>query len=257
MESVRRCEDCRRIVPGTAGDACPFCGSGRLLHVAAQGPATLKHPSVLTLVLTFSIGLVLIRILMIAFGTSLITLSPSYSELLWQLQFTSAVSAILYLILRRSEGDFRALLMVSLALFVATEVTGALAKEYGLLSLNRLCAQFNLTLFIFSGIALSAALSDGRRADRFQASLISADLGFLFLAAARTFLSVRSREMDERFTGAGTMVLSAVIIGVAVLVIRGELRGRQLTAPTPPPHVPPVEKPAEQVLEEVKIKNEN
>ena len=255
MESVRRCEDCRRIVPGVAGDACPFCGSGRLVQIPAHIPASLKHPSILTLVLTFSIGLVVIRILMIVFGSRFLALWPGYGEFLWQLQFTSAVSAILYLILRRSEGDFRALLFVSLALFVATEVTGALAKEYGLLSLNRLCAQFNLTLFIFSGIALSAALADGRRADRFQSCLIAADIGFLVLAASRTFLSMRSREMDERYTGAGTMVLTGVILYVAILLVRGELRARKPATP-PPPHTPPVETPAEALVEDARLKSD-
>src|SRR4051812_24727398 len=180
MESIRRCEDCRRIVRGTAGDACPYCGSGRLIQTQAAGPHSFRHASVLTLVLTLSIGLVLFRIVLIATG------SPAYGELLFPLQFTAGIAAIFYLILRRSEGDFRALLMVSLGLFLATEVTGALAREYGMLALNKLGREFNLTLFIFSGIAITAAVADGRRTDRFQASLIAANMGLLFLAAIRT-----------------------------------------------------------------------
>lgn len=232
-----------------AGDACPFCGSGKLAHIVPAPPPSLRHPSVLTLVLTFSIGLVLIRILLIAAGSRLLALSPGYSDLLWQLQFTSGASAVMYLILRRSEGDFRALLIVSAGLFVATECTGALAREYAVLSLNRLCAQFNLTLFIFSGIALTAAVADGRRADRFHACLIAADIGFLVLAAARTFL-MRSREMDERSAIAGTLVLTAVVLFVAILLARGELRARNKPAPAP--------KPAEALppLEELKMKSE-
>src|SRR3954463_14896101 len=104
MESIRRCEDCRRIVRGTAGDACPYCGSGRLVFdVPAPVPSS-RHPAVLTLVLTYSVGLVLLRTILVAVGWRQLAISPAMGELFWQLQFTGVASAILYLILRRSEG---------------------------------------------------------------------------------------------------------------------------------------------------------
>src|SRR5262245_14333384 len=112
MESIRRCEDCRRIVRGAAGDACPYCGGGRLVIDIPPPAPTLKHPAVLTLVLTYSIGLVLLRTILVAVGWRQLAISPAMGELFWQLQFTGVASTALYLILRRSEGDFRALLLV-------------------------------------------------------------------------------------------------------------------------------------------------
>lgn len=214
------------------GDACPYCGGGKLVRVIAPtAVSSLRHPAVLSLVLTFTVGLVVLRILLIAIHSPVLYTSPDMREVLWQLQFTTGTSAALYLILRRSEGDFRALLIVALGLFVATESTGALARDYGVYGLSLLCKIFNVTLFMFSGMAMTAAVADGRRADRYHACLVAAGMGFLFLSAVRTFFNIRSRDIDERSSSVSTMVLTGVIIYVLVLLVRGELRGRRSAAP--------------------------
>src|SRR5687767_14412400 len=107
MESVRRCKDCKRIVRGHAGDACPYCGSDRLV-IATPGTAGRHHASVLTAALTFCFGLILLRMIATFMGTRLGALMLIHSELT-SLQMLVAVCTVLYVVLRRSEGDFHAL----------------------------------------------------------------------------------------------------------------------------------------------------
>ncbi|HYG78159.1 MAG TPA: hypothetical protein VEK08_24350 [Planctomycetota bacterium] len=235
MEGARRCEDCRRIIKGVAGDSCPYCGGSHLVAVAIAPPVTpLRHGSVLTAVITFCLGLSLLRVVLVALGSKSFA-SPAYGDMLWQLQLLTAFGALVYIVLRRSEGDFRALFLVSLALFVGTEVTAALARDHGLLSLSRLSTLLNMGLFIFSVMTFTAAIPDLRRPDRYRVCLLIALTGFLFLSALRTFFQVKSREFDERASSTGIVVLAAVLLCVGVMLIKREFSGRTAPAPAAQP----------------------
>jgi hypothetical protein len=246
MELVRRCRDCKRIVRGHAGDACPYCGGSQLISVVLQATGEIKHhPSVVTAAVTFCLGLVLLRIVAAFIGPRLSVAYMMTGELLTNLQLLVAVCTVVYVILRRSEGDFRALFIVSLGLFAATEGLGALARGYGVLTLDGIATLFNLTLFMYASLALTASLADGPRKDFHQRALTFASLGFVLLASMRTIFEMRtgSTAPNDRQNFATTIVIFTVAAYIALLVIRGETTGRREAAAHEEPPRP--EAPAE------------
>jgi hypothetical protein len=176
---------------------------------------------------------------------------------MWRLQVVISVATLLYLILRRAEGDFRALFAVALGLFVATEGVGAIARGYGFITLNELAKPLNVSLFIFSSLAITAAVADmathaqtggtvrrqcpplvtenrshclrtvapGRR-DPYRAVFVVAVTGFMFLAALRGAMEMRGHELNETANKLLSAVLGCVVVGVAAALFRGEMRAR-------------------------------
>jgi len=238
MELTRRCEDCRRVVKGALGDACPYCGGENLRDViAAPKSNAVRHGSVLTAVITFCLGLSLLRVVMVAIGSRSFS-SAAYGEMLWQLQLLTASGALVYVVLRRSEGDFRALFIISLILYVGTECSAALARDYGFLALNRLCALFNMGLFIFSTMTITAAVADGWRVDRYRVCLLLALGGFIGLAALRTFFLVRTRVFDDHANTIGTLFLTGIVLYLGVMLLRREFSEKKPAAPKPLREIP-------------------
>src|SRR4051812_9353619 len=101
MDSARRCKECKRIVRGHAGDACPYCGSGQLVTVAiVSGTEVRHHGSVLTAAITFCLGLTLIRVIA-AFADSRLSVSFAMTgALVAQLQVLACACTVLYLLVR-------------------------------------------------------------------------------------------------------------------------------------------------------------
>src|SRR5437762_2843731 len=105
MESIRRCHDCRRVVHGEAGNACPYCGCAKLNRLEEHGvPAARLHIPVLRLALAFCMGLALMQLLLLWPDFNL---SAGRALPFWQLNLVLGVCMLAYVILRRVEGDFR------------------------------------------------------------------------------------------------------------------------------------------------------
>jgi hypothetical protein len=228
MDSSRRCEDCRRVVPGHAGDACPYCGGARLVRTSAAATprAAQRHSSLLTAVITFCLGLSLLRLVFLYLGPRFTLASSAYNDLLWQLQIVVTVVTLIYVVLRRGEGDFKALFIISLGLFITTEAVSALLHSFGLLSMAGPCILFNMALLIYSSLTLTAAVADGPKKDLYDKCLMTANMGFMFTSALRTFLEMRGQDAGMRGNLSMTLVLSALIIYLGVMLIRGELNFR-------------------------------
>lgn len=234
MDGLRRCEDCRRVVRGSAGDACPYCGGGRLQRMMpGSSPAALRHPSVITAVITFCVGLSALRIIIVYFGQHFTIASAAYGDVLWDLQLLITVATAVYLVLRRGEGDFRTLFVISFALFIATECLAALVRSYGFLSLKNLVVMFNMTLFIYSSLCLTAAIADGPRRDLYPRCLTRATVGFMFYSALRTFFEIKGRDSEMRTNFIMSLALTGLILYLGIHLLRGEMKLRANAAESP------------------------
>lgn len=226
-DSVRRCRECKRIIPGHAGNACPYCGSDKLVTVLIQGVSEIRHhASVLTAAITFCLGLTIIRVLLAFAGQRLSISLAMTGELVAQLHMLSTACTVLYLLLRHYEGDFRALFTVSLGLFILTEGVAAIAGRFGLVPLESLGSLFNITLFMYSSLAVTAAIADGPHTERYHRPLFVTCLGFVLLSCMRVFFTMRGGQ-EKQLNFAATVSLLLITIIVGYLVIRTE---RQLRA---------------------------
>ena len=245
MDGLRRCEDCRRIVRGSAGDACPYCGGEHLTHIAPAAVSTtgIRHPSVITAVITFCVGLSALRIIIIYFGQHFSVTSGAYGDVLWDLQMLITVSTAMYLVLRRGEGDFRSLFVISFGLFIATECLAALVRSYGFISLHNLVVMFNMTLFIYSSLCLTASIADGPRRDYFSRCLSRCAIGFMFYSALRTFFEMKGRDAETRTNVIMSLALTGLIVYLGAQLIHGEMRSRAAEYPDLPPPLDPAAPP--------------
>jgi hypothetical protein len=252
MDGLRRCEDCRRIVRGSAGDACPYCGGEHLAHIAPASPPTgIRHPSVITAVITFCVGLSALRIVILYFGQHFSVTSGAYGDVLWDLQLLITISTAMYLVLRRAEGDFRALFIISFGLFIATECLASLVRSYGFISLHNLVVMFNMTLFIYSSLCLTASIADGPRREYFSRCLTRCSIGFMFYSALRTFFEMKGRDAEVRTNMIMSLALLGLIVYLGAQLIHGEMRARSRSAAADYPELPPApldSSAAEQVL---------
>lgn len=220
MDFMRRCAECGRILHGHAGNACPHCGGGLLESVELRTDAPVyKHSSILTAVLTFCIGLLVLCALFSWLSPNFAFATQSYAQMLWRLQSVVAAGTLLYLILRRSEGDFRALFCVALTLFAISEGLSAVVRFYGVLTLGSLTSLMGMALCIFSSLALSASFADGPRRDGYARILSFVTSGLMFMAAMRIFYDMRTRDVDVRGNRLSAAVLAflALIVGVSLL----------------------------------------
>lgn len=213
MESVRRCKECRRIIHGAAGDACPYCGSGKLVTVSLP-PQQRQFASVLTLVLTFCVGLVGLRMVLAALGLRA-SISSGASGALWNLELIIVLSTVLYLLLRRGEGDFRALFVVAFGLFACSEGLSALARSYGLAALGGLSLLFSQAMMVYAALALSAAVTEGWLKDIYHRKLVGISVGFMALGICHILLEIFSRENEK----AQNEILLAALLGIAAYAV--------------------------------------
>jgi len=221
MDFMRRCAECGRILHGHAGNACPYCGGARLESVELRTDAPVyKHSSILTAVLTFCIGLLLLCALFSWLSPNFAFATQNYGQMLWRLQSVVAAGTLFYLILRRSEGDFRALFCVALALFAIGEGLGAVVRFYGVLTLGSLTSLVGMALCIFSSLALSASFADGPRRDGYARILSFVTSGMMFMAAMRVFYDMRLRDVDVRGNRliAGVLGFLALVVGVSLFI---------------------------------------
>ncbi|MFH0937709.1 MAG: hypothetical protein V1899_00255 [Planctomycetota bacterium] len=186
----------------------------------------MRHTSIMIMALTFCAGLVILcllpGVLGLRFGLGLL----AYNERLVDLQILVVICTLLYLTLRRSEGDFRALFIIAFSLFVGTEGLAALARSYGLITLDAFDIIFNISLFMYSSLALTAAIADGPKRDFYHYALLIASLGFLLLATLRICFDLRPGGALEYRNQVIAAILAIIAISIIVMIIREELRTR-------------------------------
>jgi len=233
-DSARRCRDCKRLIRGAVGNACPYCGSDKLASVLVQNVSEIRHhSSVLTAAITFCLGLTVIRLIVAFFGPRLSVSFAMTGELVAHLHMLSTGCTVLYLILRHYEGDFRALFTVSLGMFMLTEGVAAIAGRYGMLPLEGLTGLFNITLFMYSSLAVTAAIADGPHGERYHRPLMVACVGFVLLSCMRVLFQMRGGN-DAHMNLPAAIILLLVASVVGWLVVRSEVQARPADSATLP-----------------------
>jgi hypothetical protein len=192
---------------------------------ACEQLAARRHSTIAAAALIFCAALIIFRLLGRLFAPYGVFSQVSRSEVLYTLQTLVTVSTALYLVLRRSEGDFRALFIVSLGLFIGNESLTALASRFGLITLEGFGSIFNISLFMFSSLALTAAIADGPQNNFYRRALLTATTGFLFLAALRTFLDLRQHHglMPTNYDRVMIIILSILSLSVGILIALQEV----------------------------------
>jgi hypothetical protein len=246
MEPVRRCKECRRIVKGHAGDACPYCGSPELLTIVQHSTSEAQHhPSIVAAALTFCAGSIALRLIANLAGGRIGSVIL-IEDLVANLQMLVTCATLLYLLLRRAEGDFRALFVVSFALFCCAEGVSTMARTYGLYTLDPVIMVFNIAIFMYSSLTVTASLADGPQGDTYKKVLVGASLGFMLLATLRTFLGLRGANFDRRQELIIVGVLAIILIYMLTLLLVSERAAvrRSVASESASLHSVPPEPPA-------------
>jgi hypothetical protein len=185
------------------------------------------HPSIQTLAITFFIGLVVMPWIVFPFVPQFAAASAEYGNILRNMQILSGIVTLLYVILRRTEGDFHALFMLSVGLFVAAEALTGMGRFFGIQALRPLEMLFTFALFLYSALSLSAAIAEQRRGDWFHHALVTANIGFIFLAMVRFYFEKKGPLYEGKgrvFTFVVVLLLTFQIAGV---LIWGEICARR------------------------------
>ena len=193
LDSIRRCKDCRRIVHGEAGNACPYCGGAQLIRLVEHGaPHVRLHAPVLKLALAFCLGLGAMQLMLIYSDAG--ASSAGRAAPFWQLNLLIGTCTLVYLLLRRLEGDFRALFLIAFCLFAAGEGVALFARAYGINALHLIGALFRHGLLVFSSLSLTAGAADSPAQTRHERVMFAATCGFLFLSILNLLLEYTHRE---------------------------------------------------------------
>ncbi|MBI3831394.1 MAG: hypothetical protein HY291_17885 [Planctomycetes bacterium] len=153
-QTILHCRDCGRVA-SHAGNACAFCGGPLLATpVKADRPVVRKHSQILAASVTFCLGLLLVRVLLGVLRPGRFPPLTSGDDPLVLLEMVAAGGTVLYMVLRGEEGDFRALFLVSLMLFMGQEAMSFVAGAYGLMQFTvfALVAAFATTVFSSLGL---------------------------------------------------------------------------------------------------------
>ena len=186
------------------------------------------HNSILTLALTFFAGLVLMPLVVFPFISQFASATAEYGDLLRNMQVLSGVLTLFYVVMRRSEGDFRALFIINVLLFAGAETFSDICRRFGISSLHSMEMLFTVSLFIYGALALAAAIADERRGDWFHHALVTAVIGFVFLAGARMYFDRKGPAWDERSRYFTFVVMGLLAVQVVCMLVCAEIRNRQL-----------------------------
>lgn len=223
MDSIRRCDDCRRVVHGEAGNACPYCGGGRLNRIVEHRDAVPQlHLPIFRLALSFCFGLATMQIA--AFAMGLHAPTTGHAGPLWHLNILVGVCVATYWPVRRNEGDFRALFITSICLFALGEGLSALAHAYGMGSLRDLSGDFRNALLVFSSLALTAGATDTTPHTQHERTMFAASGGFLLLAIVHLILKFKRIENDavEDFATIGIALVVAAYAAIMLFKEKAE-----------------------------------
>ena len=207
----RRCFVCGQPVPHDA-NGCPSCGSALPSAPAAGVSTNRKHPQVVAAVITFCVGLLFVRFLVGYWGPGRLSLGSGGFESLRMLEFIAIIFSICYIILRESEGDFRALFLVALALYAGEETLVFCANTFWIGSFHSLGILTTFAACIYSALALIAAVYDPPGTDPYRPPLLVACLAILLVSAIRALGTLPLPPFDRYQHALGI----AVIIGAGI-----------------------------------------
>ena len=212
--------------------------------MTAPLPALVKphtHPQVAIASLTFCCGLFLVRAVL-SLGLFKGFKVPPFSihDPLVQLQGIAFGITLLYFALRKDEGDFRALYIGTLVLFMGSEALNYIYSGLGVVSLNQLSILVSFAVAIYSSLTLSAAAYDYAESrsgpDRRSYVLVCCAILALslFRALGTVFFagpgneSIRTNVM-QKVDVAGLIVLATIV--AHLLVYLSNLLGKPSTTP--------------------------
>jgi len=163
--AIRYCKDCGRQA-SHAGDACAFCGGSLAARPqpTVNGPVERNHPQIVAATVTFCLGLLLVRALMALWMSDRYRPASVGSDPLLLLEIFSACGTLLFLVLRGEEGDFRALFLVTVLLFIGEEVLSSIALIFGPVQIRVLSTVMAFATSIFGSLAVIADAYDGQAA---------------------------------------------------------------------------------------------
>lgn len=206
----------------------PAGSHARIFHgTHAHGPDRRHHPSILTLAIAFFVGLVAMPLIIFPFIPQFASASAEYGNLLRNMQILSGILTLLYVILRRSEGDFRSLFMLTVGLFAATEAFTELSYYFGIPALHALEMLFAFALFMYSCLTLAAAIAEERRGDWFHHALVNTVIGFIILSAVRFYYEKKGALYEDHGRRFTFIVMLLLALQLAVLVVWAEIRARR------------------------------
>jgi hypothetical protein len=231
MDSICRCEDCRQIVHGDSSQKCPQCGGTHLNRLVEHaGTHAHLHPPVLKLAIAFCIGLIVMQV--VAFAMGLNPPPAGHGTPFWHLNLVIVICTALYIVLRRTEGDFRALFVTAFALFIFGEGLSILARFYGISALHNLSGVFRHAMLVFSSLTITAGAAEARLRSPHERLMLAASGGFLFLAALHLMLDFFKRGNDQvRDIATATVALGVLIFAATVLLRHRKKRDEKAPEP--------------------------
>jgi hypothetical protein len=221
----------------------PRAGEPAAVHLASHpslGYTGRHHVIVLASVVTFLVGLFITRLVLLWVGSPYAFQRLTWSDPLIVLHLTVGAAAIVYFALRNDEGDFRALLCVAIALFLAEEVLSYLASNFGALPFRAPAMMTAFAAAFYGAVAVVASSFDHDAVSRDGCHRLATAGAFAVLVVSSLrflgglFRTNRSATMDT----CGTVVLALAALGLCIGLIYS-----YLSQPHPKPGVIPTEQP--------------
>ena len=192
--------------------------------LSSQGAHPVRHhPQVLVAALTFCFGLFLVRVGLAWWGPVYFSaFHHPWSDPLIVLGVVAGIATIAYLLLRADEGDFTALLVVSLLLFAVEELLTFFSRSYGVLTFKGFANLLAFCAAIYSSLALTAVVYEGPGVQRDESSklAIGATTAIFVLAALRALTVVVKQNNQRYLEWTGEFLLAAAIVYLALGLAR-------------------------------------
>lgn len=209
--------------PGTSPTGQPRGYTGR------------HHVIVLASVVTFLVGLFITRLVLFWVGSPQAFQRLTWSDPLIVLHLTVGAAAIVYFALRNDEGDFRALLCVAIALFVAEEVLSYLANNFGALPFRAPAMMTAFAAAFFGAVAVVASSFDHDEVshDRCHRLATAGAFAVLVVSSLRFLSGLFHSGGAAGLDNCGTVVLALAALGLGLgLVYSYVHKVREKPAPT-------------------------
>jgi hypothetical protein len=236
-EKMRHCSICGQVSP-VGLPACPRCGARNDLgHPRMERSSIQKHPQVVAAVITFCVGLLLLRLALGLWNPG-VSLGSMAAATLRRLEFIAIVSSVIYIILRESEGDFRSLFLIALSLFVGQEALVYGANTFWIGDFRALGILLTFSSCIYSALALIAAVYDPPAADTYRTPMLVACLVILLVSVFRALGTLPLPPFDRYHHLFGIVVLVGAMVYLAACLFRTEAGQHVQQAAALPPDLP-------------------
>jgi hypothetical protein len=148
-------------------------------------------------------------------------------EYLRWLETIAIVFSVIYIILRESEGDFRALFLIALALYVGQEALVYSANTFWIGSFNSLGILITFATSNYTALALIAAVYDPPSSDPYRTPMLVSCLVILLVSAVRALGTLPLPPFDRYHHLLGIVVLVAAMVYLAAGLFKTEHSGSE------------------------------